>query len=52
MDNGILIKDMAKLLGVAEDTVINWERTGVRPCKKYHQKIRDFVFGAARFLCA
>ena len=34
MDNGLQIKELAKLIGVTPDTVINWEIRGVGPRKK------------------
>jgi len=30
MDAGLKIKELAKILGVKEDTVINWEIRGIR----------------------
>ncbi len=45
MDSGLLIKDMADLVGVTEDTVINWEIRGRRPWRK---DVRDKV---DMFLC-
>ncbi len=34
MDSGMQIKDLAGMLGVTEDTVINWELRGMKPNKK------------------
>ena len=31
MDAGLMIKDLAKMLGVTQDTVINWELRGISP---------------------
>jgi DNA-binding transcriptional regulator YiaG len=36
MDKGLLIKDLAREMGVTEDTVINWERRGRVPRFKKH----------------
>lgn len=36
MEQGLLIKDFAKKLGVTEDTVINWEIRGRVPRLKSH----------------
>lgn len=34
MDAGLKINDLARMLGVTEDTVINWELRGMRLNKK------------------
>jgi len=34
MDAGMKIKELAELIGVTEDTVINWELRGMRPWRK------------------
>lgn len=31
MDKGLLIRELAALVGVSADTIINWERRSVRP---------------------
>jgi transcriptional regulator with XRE-family HTH domain len=49
MDKGLLIKELAARLGVTEDTVINWERRGVRPCGNYMQRLRNFIPSIAKF---
>ncbi|MFH1045523.1 MAG: helix-turn-helix transcriptional regulator [Candidatus Omnitrophota bacterium] len=41
MDKGMPIRDLAGLIGVTEDTVINWELRGMRPRKQYQAKIKD-----------
>jgi DNA-binding transcriptional regulator YiaG len=33
MDAGLRIKELASLIGVTEDTVINWEMRGIKPSK-------------------
>ena len=38
MDEGLLIRELAVLVGVTSDTVINWEQRGVKPTLKRHQK--------------
>ena len=38
LDRNLLIKDFAKIIGVKPDTVINWEKRGVRPCKKTRKR--------------
>ena len=44
MDAGLLIKEFAELIGVTEDTVINWEVRGMRPwCKKVREKVELFI---------
>ena len=44
IDAGLLIKDLAKELGVTEDTVINWELRGRMPRPKAREVLRR-VFG-------
>ena len=34
MDAGLQIKDLARLLGVTEDSIINWAIRGMRPAKR------------------
>lgn len=43
MDKNMLIGELAGLIGVTEDTVINWELRGVKPRDKYLKDIRNFV---------
>ncbi len=40
MDKGILIKELAKAVGVTENTVINWELKGMKPRKISRNKIK------------
>ncbi|MBW1669766.1 MAG: helix-turn-helix transcriptional regulator [Deltaproteobacteria bacterium] len=43
MDAGLKIKELAGLIGVTEDTVINWEVRGRRPLRKdIYQKLQAF----------
>jgi DNA-binding transcriptional regulator YiaG len=44
MDAGLQIKELAGMLGVTEDTVINWEIRGMKPLRR---EVRDKV---ARFM--
>ena len=50
MDKGLLIRQLADQLGVTEDTVINWEVRGIRPCGKPLGRIKDIVPEAAGFV--
>ena len=34
MDRRLMIKELAALVGVSEDTVINWEKRGIQPTRK------------------
>ncbi len=44
MDRRLMIKELAALVGVSEDTVINWEKRGVKPTLKRHrQKLVEFL---------
>ena len=43
MDNGLEIKELAELVGVTEDTVINWEIRGVKPRRKTYKKLLKFI---------
>lgn len=31
MDKGLLIRELADLVGVSPDTIVNWEKRGVQP---------------------
>jgi DNA-binding transcriptional regulator YiaG len=44
MDFGMQIKEFASMLGVAEDTVINWEIRRVKPLgKQIKEKANQFL---------
>ena len=43
MDAGLKIKDLAQILGVSGDTVINWEVRGVRPASCNLEKLEALV---------
>ena len=43
MDAGLMIKELASLIGVAEDTVINWEVRGVMPTSMNFNKVNAFI---------
>jgi DNA-binding transcriptional regulator YiaG len=43
MDAGLLIRELAQILGVSDDTVINWEVRGVRPSSRNLEKVRALV---------
>ena len=48
LDHGMLIKDFARLVGVSEDTVINWEMRGRKPSERSREKLTEAlrrVFG-------
>ena len=40
MDKGLQIKELAEMIGAAEDTVINWEIRGINPRNRYLVKMR------------
>jgi len=40
MDKGLKIKDLAEIIGVTPDSIINWEIKRVKPKKKSLQKIK------------
>jgi DNA-binding transcriptional regulator YiaG len=51
MEQGLLIKDFAKQMGVTEDTVINWEIRGMMPrYKSSIQRISEMVPQAGKWL--
>ncbi|MBU4313165.1 MAG: helix-turn-helix transcriptional regulator [Candidatus Omnitrophica bacterium] len=39
MDKGLRIKELARLIGVTPDSVINWEKRGVKPRWKYLKRL-------------
>ncbi|MFA5143932.1 MAG: helix-turn-helix transcriptional regulator [Candidatus Omnitrophota bacterium] len=47
MDRGLLIKDLAGLIGVTEDTIINWELRSIAPHGKQLKKICTFLGGSS-----
>ncbi len=43
MNRGMMIKELAVLLHVTEDTVINWELRGMQPQKKVMGRVKKFI---------
>ncbi len=43
MDSGLQIKELAEMLGVAEESVINWEKRGITPIGKNLDKVRKIL---------
>ena len=43
MDRHLMIKELAALVGVSEDTVINWEKRGVQPAGSRLEKVREVL---------
>ena len=41
MDKGLLIRELAALVGVTSDTVINWELHGVKPMGKNLRRLQE-----------
>lgn len=40
MDKGLMIKELAQLIGVTEDTVINWEIRNIKPIGSSMEKLK------------
>jgi DNA-binding transcriptional regulator YiaG len=46
MDAGLQIKELAAMVGVTEDTVINWELRGIKTLRiQTKDKINEFLMG-------
>jgi len=43
MDGGLKIRELARRLGVTEDTVINWEVRGLTPRKQNLERIEALL---------
>jgi len=43
MDSGLQIKELAKILGVTEDTLINWEMRSVSPTSKNLKRVMKWI---------
>gem|GEM_PF-3692635 len=43
MDLGLQIRDLARLVNVTPDTIINWERRSVRPTSKNLTMVKRFL---------
>ncbi|PIP68029.1 MAG: hypothetical protein CO035_07910 [Candidatus Omnitrophica bacterium CG_4_9_14_0_2_um_filter_42_8] len=39
IDKGLLIRELAKLIGVTPDSIINWEIRGVKPRERSFKKL-------------
>ena len=44
MDRGMMIRELAALVGVSPDTIINWELRDVKPMGKNLEKIREATY--------
>jgi DNA-binding transcriptional regulator YiaG len=47
MDSGLQIKELAKIVGVTEDTLINWETRGVSPSSKNSERVKNWMKNAS-----
>lgn len=45
MDKGLMIKELAEIIGVTEDTVINWEIRGIKPVGSNMARAKAFLEG-------
>jgi len=43
MDLGLQIKDLARLVNVTSDTIINWELRNVKPGRKNLRMVKKFL---------
>ena len=43
MDRRLMVKELAVLVDVSEDTVINWEKRGVEPMGNRLEKVREVL---------
>ena len=43
MDAGLRIRELAQILRVSEDTLINWEVRGITPTSRNLEKVRALV---------
>lgn len=43
MDKGMLIRELAAIIGVTEDTVINWEMRDIQPKEESMARIKEFI---------
>ena len=49
MDKGLKIKELAKLIGVTPDSIINWEIRGVRPREKAYKRLWEILLFSKPF---
>ena len=43
MDKGLLIRELADIIGVTPDTVINWELRDMQPAKRHISRVSNFI---------
>ena len=43
MSKGLMVRELAAILEVTEDTVINWELRGIRPRRKSIENLRKVI---------
>jgi len=43
LDAGFQIKELASIVGVTEDSIINWKKRGIMPSSKNLKKVKTFI---------
>jgi DNA-binding XRE family transcriptional regulator len=43
MDRGLMVKELADIIGVTEDTIINWELRNIKPRGENAKKVCAFL---------
>ncbi|MCK4852133.1 MAG: helix-turn-helix transcriptional regulator [Candidatus Omnitrophica bacterium] len=43
MDKNMLIRELAEIIGVTEDSVINWEKRDMRPSGRSLERVKGFL---------
>ena len=43
MDRRLMVKELAELVGVTEDTIINWEQRGVKPTGNRVERVKEVL---------
>ncbi len=43
LEQGLFQRDLAKIIGVSEITIVNWERGGTRPDRKNSERLKTIL---------
>ena len=43
IDSGLQIKEFAQIVGVTEDTIINWEKRNIKPLPRHFQSLKNIL---------
>jgi transcriptional regulator with XRE-family HTH domain len=43
LEQGLFQRDLARMLGVDEMTIVNWEKGKTKPAKRYLERLKELI---------